>query len=467
MNENAQLRSRLEAAEQENTKLKDELELLRAKVKAYQAVPDEIVELYSREQQAKVDDDKIDQNSVFSPEVTDSLLSVWYVQRQMRSSAEGEGMDMDAVHFTTSVPDSVLIERLSKMNSFIKLPYNETVRNWMVLYSEKMPNRMSNMLGLSNFYMPYFEETFRKYNMPMELKYLCIIESAMNPIAVSRAGAAGMWQFIYSSARHYGLQVDSYVDERLDPFKEADAAARLLRDNYNIFGDWSLAISAYNCGPGNVNKAIHRAGGSTDFWTIYEYLPKETRGYVPALVGAMYAFHYAKEYGLEAAPIQLPAHVDTFKINKNLHFRQVSEVIGIPMDEIRSLNHQYYRDIIPGNQGEMILRLPYTYSGQFASKQEAIYAYKADEMFSGQGDIDRQSSSRSTASYTSSSSGSRASSSRGRSSSTQWVYYTVKSGDNLGKIAHRYGTTVSNLKKWNNLRSDVIHPGKKLKVGKR
>ena len=473
--ENRQLHSRIESMQAEIVNLQEEVKSLRAQLRALQNIPEEIVEYYA------VDEPEVD-NAVATAGPTedrDSLLSVWYIHNQMRANPESDGLSLDDIHFTTSVSDSVLINRLARMNSFMKLPYNETVRNWMVLYSEKMPNRMSQMLGLSKFYMPIFEETFRKYDLPLELKYLCIIESAMNPIAVSRAGAAGMWQFMYSTARHYGLQVDSYVDERLDPFKEVDAAARLLKDNYSIFGDWSLAISAYNCGPGNVNKAIHRAGGNTDFWTIYEYLPKETRGYVPAMVGAMYAFYYAKEYGLEPAPMQLPAHVDTFHINKNLHFRQISEMIGIPMDEIRSLNHQYYRDIIPGNQGTMILRLPYTYSAAFAAKQEAIYAYKANEYLSGHGDIDRQSgysstsgsgSSGTTVSSGGSRSGSRSggrSSSSARTSTPQWVYYTVKSGDNLGKIANKYGTTVANLKKWNNLRSDIIHPGDKLKVGKR
>ena len=465
----------------ENQTLREELRDLKAKLRALESIPPEIVEYYAPEPEPEV--------AAADPvsEERDSLLSVWYIHNQMRANPESDGLSIGDVQFTTQVSDSVLIARLAKMNSFMKLPYNETVRNWMVLYSEKMPMRMSQMLGLSKFYMPIFEETFRKYDLPLELKYLCIIESAMNPVAVSRAGAAGMWQFMYSTARHYGLQVDSYIDERLDPFKEVDAAARLLKDNYNIFGDWSLAISAYNCGPGNVNKAIHRAGGQTDFWTIYEYLPKETRGYVPALVGAMYAFHYSKEYGLEPAPMQLPAHVDTFHINKNLHFRQISEVIGIPLDEIRSLNHQYYRDIIPGNQGTMILRLPYNYSSAFAAKQNTIYTYKANEYLSGHGDIDHNSSgsyassgggsSRSGGSNVSSGSSRSGSSSRsGRSGSSstrpatpQWVYYTVKSGDNLGKIANRYGTTVANLKKWNNLRGEnpIIRPGDKLKVGKR
>ncbi|MBO7070167.1 MAG: transglycosylase SLT domain-containing protein, partial [Bacteroidales bacterium] len=293
--ENAQLRQRLEAAERDLEAKDKEIEELRTRLRGVEKIPQEIIDMYTAEAQAEAEAQASAGGTTTTASAnTDSLLSVWYIHNQMRNSAEADGMgELGDVHYTTSVSDSVLISRLEKMNSFIKLPYNETVRNWMVLYSEKMPYRMSQMLGLAKFYMPQFEETFRKYNLPMELKYLCIIESAMNPIAVSRAGAAGMWQFMYSTARHYGLQVDSYIDERLDPFKEVDAAARLLRDNYNIFGDWSLAISAYNCGPGNVNKAINRSG-SKEFWDVYQYLPAETRGYVPALVGAMYAFRYAK-----------------------------------------------------------------------------------------------------------------------------------------------------------------------------
>jgi len=219
----------------------------------------------------------------YTTEITDSLLTVWYLHNQIKQSKEGL-FDMDAVHFTSNTPDKVYIERLSKMNSYITLPFNETVRNFIILYSEKMPTKMGQILGLCQYYMPIFEETFDKYNLPKELKYLAIIESALNPTAVSRAGAKGTWQFMYSTARSYGLDITSFVDERFDPVKSADAAARFLRDAYSIFGDWPLAISSYNCGAGNVNKAIKRAG-SRDFWSVYQYLPRETRGYMPAFVG--------------------------------------------------------------------------------------------------------------------------------------------------------------------------------------
>ena len=387
----------------------------------------------------------------YTDDVTDSLLSIWYLHRQIRENPQSE-YNMDSVHFSSGVPDEVLIERLQKMNSFIQLPYNETVKNYMVLYSEKMPTRMGQILGLSQYYMPIFEEAFRKYGLPLELKYMAIIESALNPVAVSRAGATGMWQFMHSTARNYGLRIDSYIDDRMDPVASVDAAARYLRDAYRIFGDWSLAISSYNCGSGNVNKAIKRAG-RRDFWSIYPYLPRETRGYVPAMVGAMYAVNYAKEYGLEPTPVQMPAHIDTFMVNKNLHFRQVSEVIGVPIDDLRDLNPQYYKDIVPGNQGEQVFRLPFNYSNAFLDSQDTIYNYKVAELFSGSVDDGRNV--QPTPSRQPSSGGG------------QWVYYKVRRGDNLGKIAARHHTTVKNIKSWNGLRSDRIREGQRLKVGKR
>ena len=389
----------------------------------------------------------------YTDDVTDSLLSIWYLHRQVRENPQTE-YNMDSVHFSSEVPDRVLIERLERMNSFIKLPYNETVKNYMVLYAEKMPTRMGQILGLAQYYMPIFEEAFRKYDLPLELKYMAIIESALNPVAVSRVGATGMWQFMHATARNYGLKIDSYIDERMDPVASVDAAARYLRDAYRIFGDWSLAISSYNCGSGNVNKAIKRSG-RRDFWSIYPYLPRETRGYVPAMVGAMYAVNYAKEYGLEPAPVQIPAHVDTFLVNKNLHFRQVSEVLGIPIDDLRDLNPQYYKDIVPGAQGNQVLRLPFNYSNSFLDLQDSIYRYKSAEMFSGAVEVGRPGKNV-TPNRTS-----------GTSASGNWVYYKVRRGDNLGKIATKNHTTVKNLKSWNNLKSDKIREGQRLKVGRR
>ena len=438
--------------QQENEQLRQRLEALEAEIATYRAEEAErevIEEELSGENENKVSAGLEDYTTLS----TDTLLGQWYMHRQSRIPGR-EQYNMDSVRFTTDVPDSVLMKRLTQMNSFISLPYNETVKNYMILYSEKMPTKMGEMLGLAQYYMPIFEETFRQYGLPMELKYVAIIESALNPRAESRVGAKGMWQFMYRTAINYGLKVDSYSDERMDPIASVDAAARYFRDAYRIFGDWALAISAYNCGSGNVNKAIKRAGGRTDFWSVYDYLPRETRGYVPAMVGAMYAFRYANEYGLRPDPINMPVYVDTFHIHKNLHFRQISEVLGIPLDDVRDLNPQYYTDIVPGEGGDEVLRLPFNYTSAFLDLQDSIYRHKTDVLFTAKVQDGRETVA-----------GRPVPTSRGATG--QWVYYKVKSGDSLGKIARKYHCTVKQLKNWNNLKSDRINIGQRLKVGKR
>ena len=379
----------------------------------------------------------------YTPEITDSLLSIWYLHRQIGRSNEVGKYDMDSVHFESNVPDKVYIERLEAMNSFITLPFNETVRNYIILYSEKMPTRMGHILGLCRYYMPIFEEVFNKYDMPLELKYMAVIESALNPVAVSRAGAKGMWQFMYKTARDYGLDIDSYVDERLDPVASADAAARFLSDSYAIFGDWNLAISSYNCGAGNVNKAIRRSGGKRDFWSIYPYLPRETRGYVPAFVGAMYAIRYYKEHGLVPEAVPMPEHTDTFRVHKRLHFKQVNALAGVPMDDLHNLNPQYMHDIIPGGQ-EFILRIPYQYTNAFIEHEDSIYTYMADSLFKPATLKDIENG--------------RSSGGSGR------ITYKVKSGDYLGRIASRYHVSINQIKQWNHLRSNNLRVGQILYI---
>ena len=265
-------------------------------------------------------------------------------------------------------------------------------------------------------------------------------------MAVSRAGAKGIWQFMHTTAKSYGLKINSYVDERLDPVKATDAAARYLQDAYRIFGDWNLAISSYNCGSGNVNKAIRRAGGNDNFWAIYEYLPRETRGYVPAFVGAMYAFRYYKEHGLTPQDVDMPVHVDTFEIRRNLHFAQISELVGVPMDMIRELNPQYIHDMIPGNESPYILRLPSQYTTSFIDHQDSLYTYKAKELFSPATLENIRAA--------------------GSSSSSTVTTYVVKRGDYLGKIAARNHVTVAQIKSWNNLHSNTVRVGQRLKIYK-
>lgn len=377
----------------------------------------------------------------FTPEQTDSLLGEWYARKQAETFQSISEYDMDSLRFTTNVPDSVLIDRLGRMNSFITLPFNETVKNYMILYSEKRPRKTEQLLGLGAYYFPIFEEVFDRYDMPLELKYMAVIESALNPLARSRAGAHGMWQFMYRTAKLYGLHINSFVDERLDVEKSADAAARYLQDAYNIFGDWALAISSYNCGAGNVNKAIRRSGGRRDFWSIYPYLPRETRGYVPAFVGAMYAMTYYKEYGLVPEQLSMPAHADTFEIRRNLHFKQVSELLGTPMEVIKELNPQYTHDIVPGNEGTYLLRLPYSYTNAFLDAGDSLYRYKADTLLS-----------------------EKVLKSVKNGGNGESIRYRVRSGDNLSKIGARYHVGVAQLKKWNHLSSNNLRIGQMLTI---
>lgn len=376
----------------------------------------------------------------YTVELSDSLLDLWYTHKKVNSMEEDE-FDMDSVKFESNVPDEVYIQRIKDMNSFITLPYNNIVRNYIILYSEKMPTKMSHILGLCNYYMPIFEEIFDKYELPLELKAMAIIESALNPVAVSKANAKGMWQFMYATAKMYDLRIDSFVDERLDPVKSANAAAQYLKDAYDIYGDWNLAIASYNCGAGNVNKAIRRSGGNRQFWDIYPFLPRETRGYVPAFVGALYTMRYYKEHGIKPEAVEMPAHVDTFKINKMVHFKQINELVGVPVDVIKNLNPQYMHQIIPGNEREYILRLPYNYTNDFIAHEDSLHNYKASEFFN---PVTLKKIKDGT--------------------DGERIVYKVKSGDYLGKIASRHRCTVAQIKRWNNLRSNNIRVGQRLVI---
>ena len=394
----------------------------------------------------------------YTTEKTDSLLNMWYLQSQINRQSEYElfndledigDFNSDSVRFTTNVPDSVLVERLKKMNSYITLPFNPIVKNYMILYSEKNVPKMKRILSLSDYYFPMFEDILSKYDMPLELKYMAVIESALNPVARSRAGAKGIWQFMYRTGRQYGLRINSFVDERMDVEKAADAAARYLMDAYNVFGDWTLAISSYNCGPGNVNKAIRRAG-RRDFWSIYPYLPRETRGYMPAFVGAMYAMTYYREYGIEPNPSPMPAHTDTFVINRNLHFGQISDLIGVPIEDLREINAQYIHDIIPGNEAPYTLKLPYQYTASFLDCQDTLYTHLADSLLSPQILKSVENGTRPERD--------------GGSGGGNVIRYRVRSGDYLGRIASRYHVSVRQIMNWNHLRSNNIRVGQVLTI---
>ena len=371
----------------------------------------------------------------------DSLLDEWKVKHYVLAS-DSDCMKGSNPYF----PDSVYIDRLVKMPTVMEMAYNEVVRKYIDTYVEgKMREKVSYMLGAANFYIPIFEEALEAYGLPLELKYLPIIESALNPSAVSRAGAAGLWQFMTSTAKIYGLTVNSLVDERRDPIKSTWAAARYLKDLYDIYKDWNLVIAAYNCGPGNVNKAIKRTEGKADYWEIYYNLPKETRGYVPAFIAANYVMTYYCDHNICPMQTDLSMTTDTIHVNRQLHFKQIAEVCDIPMDEIRDLNPQYRRDIIPGNSQECILRLPNEHLYTLISNMDSVYNHKKDQLFTHRATVNlKETTSAKQASAV--------------------VYHKIRSGDTLSTIARRYGTTVSRIKRRHGLKNNNIRAGKTIRV---
>ena len=344
------------------------------------------------------------------------------------------------------VSDSVYIDRLARIPSIIEMPFNDVVKKHIEAYTGRLRNKVSFMLAAANFYMPMFEEALEAYDLPLELKYLPIIESALNPKAQSRVKAMGLWQFMLRTSKSYGLETNSLVEERFDPQKSTWAAARYLKDLFNIYKDWNLVLAAYNCGPGNINKAIRRAGGSTDYWELYPFLPKETRGYVPGFIAANYVMTYYCEHGICPMESQLPTVSDTVHINKDLHLQQVASVCNIDIEQLRSLNPQYKKDIVPGNSKPYVLRLPNNTVNQFIELQDSIYAYKANQYLGKRKTV----AVKETAT--------------GKGNSKNATYHKIRRGDTLGGIAARYGTTVSQLRKLNNIKGNNITAGKTIRI---
>ncbi|MBR2959248.1 MAG: transglycosylase SLT domain-containing protein [Bacteroidales bacterium] len=373
----------------------------------------------------------------------DSLLNSYYLRRNahrhLRSARELSLEEFDAL------PDSVIIRRLQALHTVIPMTYNAEVRSHIRFYLKVMANKLDVMLTLCEYYHPMFEEALSRYGVPEELKYLSIVESAMNPQATSRVGAAGLWQFMYSTGKLYDLEVNSVVDERRDPYKSTVAAARHLSDLYRVFGDWQLAIAAYNCGSGNINKAIARSGGKRGFWDIYYNLPRETRGYIPSFIAVIYVMNYYEEHGLRPGRINLPLRSDTIMLDRDVFLQFVAEETGMEMDELRTLNPQYRVDFIPGSSGMYPICLPTSRLEPFINNQDSIYARTADSLSRRPVKVEPRGKS-----VHSKASGSK--------------YYTVRKGDTLGKIASKHGISVSTLKKRNGLRSDKIRVGQKLKV---
>lgn len=423
----------------------------------------------------------------------DSLINEWMAKKYLYPDTTCANPDYNPT-FTTEEYQ----ERLRRLPVVMEMPYNSVVQKFIDQYSGRLRRTVSYALGAGNFYIPIFEEALDYYGLPLELKYLPVIESALEPKAKSPAGAVGLWQFMLATGKRYDLKVNSLIDERQDPYKSSWAAARYLRDLYKIYRDWNLVIAAYNCGPTNVNKAIHRANGVRDYWTIYPYLPSETRGYVPAFIAANYIMNYYCEHNICPMKTKLPITTDTVPIMRDLHMQQVAELCNIDVEAIQALNPQYRTQLIPGSSGPMTLRLPTETLNTFIDLKDSVYNYRVDELLTRRSCVEvddrldnrsvaskrraaRQqsasessSSSRSSASKSSSRKSSRSSSSKSSSRSSRSsrkskkvkssASTTVRKGDTLIEIAHRNGTTVEKLKKKNKIKGNMIKPGQKLKV---
>ena len=388
----------------------------------------------------------------------DSLMSLYMSKTYLDEDDDCRMKDVNPVF-----DESVYIERLKRMPTVMEMPYNDVVQKFIDRYTGRLRHSVSYMLGASNFYMPIFEEALEAYGIPLELKYLPIIESALNPSAVSRVGATGLWQFMLATGKRYDLKVNTLVDERRDPLKASYAAAHYLSDLYKVFGDWNLVIAAYNCGPGTINKAIHRANGEKDYWKIYPYLPKETRGYVPAFIAANYVMTYYGEHNICPMTTRLPAQTDTVVVKKNVHLQQVADVCNIDIEQLRALNPEYRYDIIPGESEELGIRLPMTEVGKFIDMEDSIYSYRADELLTKRSVVavneETSSYSRNTR-YTRSSKNAR----NRRTKTSRGQSVTIRQGQTLSEIARKHGTTVARLKKLNGIKGNNIQAGKKLKV---
>lgn len=369
-------------------------------------------------------------------------------------------VDLDHVDMSGALPDEVYAERLKMMATEVQLPYNDVVKKYIQIYTRK-GGVMERVLGLAQYYFPIFEEALYRYKLPMELKMLPVIESALIPRAESRASAVGLWQFMLRTGKYYGLEVNSFVDERCDPVKSTEAACKYLKDMYKIYGDWTLVIASYNCGAGNVNKALERfrsAHGGADaktYWDIYEYLPRETRGYIPAFIAATYAYTYYKAHNLNPTIPWHPLATDTVHVNRMLHLEQVATTLNIPIEVLRGLNPQYTADVVPAKNQTYALTLPQEYSASFVRESTEIFGkdslYLAKYL---------NISNLSPEQLTASSSRSSASSAKGTK-----ITYKVKSGDILGRIAARYHVTVNQLMSWNNIRNaKSLRPGQTLVI---
>lgn len=376
----------------------------------------------------------------------DSLINTWYVKLAVKNLPED--FKTDTVGYRLS--DSIYENRIRKINSVIFLPFNNIIRNHIEVYTIRQREKFSAVLGLRDYYFPMIEDVFDSYGIPVELKYMAVIESALNPAVVNgRSGATGLWQFMYSTGRMYGLTINSVVDERRDPLKATHAAAKYLKDLYKIYDDWVLVIAAYNCGPGNVNKAIRRSGNKKDYWDIYYKLPRETRGYIPQYIAAAYGINFFPEHGIQPMPLNIPVATDTIVVNKDINLSQISAVMGIPLGELRALNPQYKTGLVPGSSRPFALTLPINHIGDFIDLNDTIRNYKPDIYLNKATRIaDPTRSTNLPADI------------KGKTK----LYYTVQDGDNLGYISEWYKVGLSDLRYWNNLYKNTIRVGQKLAI---
>ena len=400
----------------------------------------------------------------------DSLLHLYNTQRYLKPSADCNQPDINPFY-----EKEVYKARLQRMPTIIEMPYNDVVQKFIDRYANNLRRSVSIMLGATNFYMPIFEEALEAYNLPLELKYLPVIESGLNPQATSYVGAAGLWQFMIGTGKRYGLEINSLVDERRDLIKSSYAAANYLSDLYRIFRDWHLVIAAYNCGPDKINKAIHRAGGTKDYWQIYPYLPKETRGYVPAFIAANYIMNYYCDHNICPMVADIPAKTDTVMVNRDIHFNQIASVLNMEVSQLKELNPQYRRNIINGSNKPSSLRLPSTLVNKFIDNEQAIYDYNADALLNKRAEVEVNEENIANTSYSHSNSYTRSSNNNSYRSSRHKNKHTkkhkersqnvtIKNGDTLSEIAERNHTTVSKLKKLNKISGSNIRAGKKLRV---
>jgi membrane-bound lytic murein transglycosylase len=354
----------------------------------------------------------------------------------------------------SELPTEVLKERLRKLDEKtpFNVEYNPILEQVIKSFLKNRRSSLERLMSLSDYYFPMFEQEMSNQKIPLEMKYLAIIESALNPKARSRAGATGLWQFMYATGKSYGLEVNNYVDERSDPVRSTKAAAKYLNELYKIFGDWDLTLAAYNSGPGNVTKAIRRSNGKTNYWNLRPYLPRETAGYVPAFLATLYIFEYAKEHGFK--PQKRANHLfqtDTIRVKEAIPFKDIAEITGMDVQDIQFFNPSYQLDVVPYVEGRnYAVRLPISEIGKFVSNEQAIYNYLNEQKAQREQILPEVAKGEQYAG----------------GKSTKKTIYTVKKGDNLGKIASRHGVSINNLKRWNRMKSNKVRVGQRLSIYK-